>query len=76
NPNPALKQEFFVLFGVSVSQGVSLASPSATKNHQKIICFKVEDFLSRRFLTFQGTKRSQSCRIDEYFNAERAEIFR
>ncbi|MGN0485699.1 MAG: hypothetical protein ACI4GB_00545 [Acutalibacteraceae bacterium] len=66
----------FVLFGVSALQGGSLASSSTTKNHQKIICFQVEDFLSRRFLTLQGTKRSQSCRIDEYFNEDRAEIFR
>ena len=28
-----------------------------------------------KFLTFQGTKRSQPCRIDEYFKEESAKIF-
>ncbi|MBR2893425.1 MAG: hypothetical protein IKB94_06170, partial [Clostridia bacterium] len=32
------------------------------------------DFLRDGFLSYQGTKRSKSCRIYEYFNEEMAKI--
>lgn len=49
-----------MLFGVSVLKGVSLPATSPSKNHLKIFNFWVEDFLSRGFLVFQGTKRRKS----------------
>jgi hypothetical protein len=35
-------------------KGASLSAPETSKNHLKILSFRVEDFLSRRFLAIQG----------------------
>ncbi|MBQ7096248.1 MAG: hypothetical protein IJN80_07385, partial [Clostridia bacterium] len=52
------------------SQGGSLASSKLSKNSTKSSPFAVKDFEKSIFLFNRGIKRSQYCRIGEYFNNE------
>jgi len=49
-----------------------LASSKSSKNPSKSPHFEVIDFKKCKFLFHQGMKRSQYCRIGEYFNEEGA----
>jgi len=55
-------------------KGDSLSASSTSKNSTKIRTFRSDDFLQSEFLSRQGTKRSKSFRIYEYFNKGLAKI--
>ncbi|MEE0982120.1 MAG: hypothetical protein U0K91_10570 [Acutalibacteraceae bacterium] len=42
-------------------KGVSLSASSTSKNHLKILRFRVEDFLSRGFMAIQGKNAANPC---------------
>ncbi len=55
-------------FGSYAHIGDSLMCLSSPKLKQKNAPFRSENFVNIGFFGVQGTKRSKSCRIYEYFN--------
>ena len=60
-------------FGSYAHIGESLMRLSSPKSKQKIAPFRSKNFVNKGFFGVQGTKRSKSCRIYEYFNKATAE---
>ena len=64
----ARKGDFSMLFGSLSPIGASLMSFASPKIIPKTAPLRVTEFWNKRFFDWQGTKRSKSWRICEYFN--------